>query len=174
MLHHAIWFISVCTKPFFLMHSCAMAWVVSHWPLTVEAQIQLQVSPCRMFGGQSGTGAGVFLLSVSLHQYHAHSFRCHWCCYNLSNCQCCWVTLKKLLLHCISHNQVWGEVLHSGLCPVLFVLTKEIPSDICLSNTSNSFCILPSYSLVILWFDAKMSELLTLSLNKLWIKIFLF
>jgi hypothetical protein len=32
-----------------------MAHVVNCWPLTSEAQVQLQASPCRFCGGQSGT-----------------------------------------------------------------------------------------------------------------------
>jgi hypothetical protein len=36
-----------------------MAQVVSRWPLTVEARVRARVSPCRICGGQSGTGAGV-------------------------------------------------------------------------------------------------------------------
>jgi hypothetical protein len=33
---------------------------VSRRPLTVEAQVRVRVSPCRICGGQSGTGTGFF------------------------------------------------------------------------------------------------------------------
>jgi hypothetical protein len=36
----------------------AMAQVISCWPLTTEAQVCAQVSPCGIIGGQSGTGTG--------------------------------------------------------------------------------------------------------------------
>jgi hypothetical protein len=35
-----------------------MPQVVSCWPLTVEAQVHAQVSPCGIYAGQSGTGTG--------------------------------------------------------------------------------------------------------------------
>jgi hypothetical protein len=41
-----------------LWHGCAIAQAVSHWLLTVEAQVHTQGSPCVIFGGQSGTRAG--------------------------------------------------------------------------------------------------------------------
>jgi hypothetical protein len=37
---------------------CAMAQVVSHWPLTMDAQVRNQVSPCGICRELSGTGAG--------------------------------------------------------------------------------------------------------------------
>jgi hypothetical protein len=36
----------------------AMAQAVSHRPLTAEARVRSQVSPCGVCGGQSGTGTG--------------------------------------------------------------------------------------------------------------------
>jgi len=38
----------------------AMARVVSRLPLTAEARDRARVNPCRIFGGQSGTGTGFF------------------------------------------------------------------------------------------------------------------
>jgi hypothetical protein len=35
-----------------------MAQAVNHWPLTVEAWVHARVSPCGIFGGQSGTETG--------------------------------------------------------------------------------------------------------------------
>jgi hypothetical protein len=44
---------------FFLCCSCrAMAQVVSRQPFTAEARVRSRVNPCRISGGQSGTGAG--------------------------------------------------------------------------------------------------------------------
>jgi hypothetical protein len=37
---------------------CAMAQVVSHRPLTVEARVRARANPCGICGGQSGTGTG--------------------------------------------------------------------------------------------------------------------
>jgi hypothetical protein len=44
-----------------------MAQVVGHWPVTVEAQVHNQVSPCRICSGQGGTGAGFSLSSSVFH-----------------------------------------------------------------------------------------------------------
>jgi hypothetical protein len=46
-----------------------MAQAVSHLPLTAEAGVYDQVSPCDICGGQSGTGTSSS--SVSSHQYHS-------------------------------------------------------------------------------------------------------
>ena len=37
-----------------------MAQAVSRRPLTAEARVRSRVSPCVIFGGQSGTGTGFF------------------------------------------------------------------------------------------------------------------
>jgi hypothetical protein len=49
-----------------------MAQAVSRRPLTAEARVQSRVSPCRICGGQSGTGTG-FSPSTSVFpcQYHS-------------------------------------------------------------------------------------------------------
>jgi hypothetical protein len=55
---------------------CAMAQLVSCWPLTMEAR----VSPCAICGGQRVTGTGFslelfsFPLSVSFHHGSPHSY----------------------------------------------------------------------------------------------------
>jgi hypothetical protein len=41
-------------------NGCVMAQDVSHQPLTVEAQVRAQVSPCGIYDGQNGTGTGFF------------------------------------------------------------------------------------------------------------------
>jgi hypothetical protein len=43
----------------------ALAVPVSRWNLTAEARVSAQVSPCGIYDGQSGTGAG-FSLSPSV------------------------------------------------------------------------------------------------------------
>jgi hypothetical protein len=43
----------------------AVAQSVRRRPLTAEARVQSRVSPCRICGGQSGTGTG-FSLSTSV------------------------------------------------------------------------------------------------------------
>jgi hypothetical protein len=37
-----------------------MAQAVSRRPLTAEARVRSRVSPCGIYGGQSGTGTGFF------------------------------------------------------------------------------------------------------------------
>jgi hypothetical protein len=39
----------------------AMAQAVSRWPLTAEARVRSQVSPCGICGGQSDPGTDFFL-----------------------------------------------------------------------------------------------------------------
>jgi len=57
----------------------AMAWKLSDWPLTMEAQVQSQASESEICDGESATGTG-FAPSTSLFfcQYHStnasHSF----------------------------------------------------------------------------------------------------
>jgi hypothetical protein len=49
-----------------------MAQAVSRRPLTAETQVRDRVSPCRICGGQSGTGTGFSpSASVSSCQYHS-------------------------------------------------------------------------------------------------------
>jgi hypothetical protein len=43
-----------------------MAQTVTHCPVTTEAQVQSQVSPHQIYGGQSGTEAGFPLSTVLL------------------------------------------------------------------------------------------------------------
>jgi hypothetical protein len=56
------------------MEGRAMAQAVSRRPVTAEARVRSRVSPCRICGGQSGTGTGFFPeyfgcpLSVSFHR----------------------------------------------------------------------------------------------------------
>jgi hypothetical protein len=66
---------SICEPLFILLIKekvgCAMAQVVSLWPLIVEAWIHALVIPCRICGGKSGTKT-VFLSAVRFsHQYHS-------------------------------------------------------------------------------------------------------
>jgi hypothetical protein len=37
-----------------------MAQAVCYWPVTIETQVFTQVSACGIYGGQSGTGTGLF------------------------------------------------------------------------------------------------------------------
>jgi hypothetical protein len=43
-----------------------MSQTVTHCPVTTKAQVQSQVSPHQIYGGQSGTGAGFSLSTVLL------------------------------------------------------------------------------------------------------------
>jgi len=43
-----------------------MAQTFTHCPVTTESQVQSQVSPRQIYGGQSGTGAGFSLSAVLL------------------------------------------------------------------------------------------------------------
>jgi hypothetical protein len=54
-----------------LLGGSATVHMVSCWPLTVEAWVRAWVSPCEIFGGQSGTGTGFSLSSLDFPcQYH--------------------------------------------------------------------------------------------------------
>jgi hypothetical protein len=50
----------------------AMAQAVSRRPLTAEARVRSRVSPCEIYGGQSGTGSG-FSPSTSVFPCQFHS-----------------------------------------------------------------------------------------------------
>jgi hypothetical protein len=55
-----------------------MAPEVSRWPLTAEAQVHSRVSPCVIFGRQSGTETGFSeSFSVFTCQYHYIIRICH-------------------------------------------------------------------------------------------------
>ena len=54
------------------MEGRAMAQAVSRRPLIAEARVRSRVSPCRICGGQSGTGTG-FSLSTSVVPCQFHS-----------------------------------------------------------------------------------------------------
>jgi hypothetical protein len=50
-----------------------MAQVVSCQPLITDDRVHAQVSPCRICGGQSGTGTGFFQSSLVFPcQYHSN------------------------------------------------------------------------------------------------------
>jgi hypothetical protein len=53
-------------------HGRAVAQAVSRRPPTAEARVRYRVSPCGIFGGQSGTGTG-FSPSASVFPYQFHS-----------------------------------------------------------------------------------------------------
>jgi len=50
----------------------AMSQTVSRQPLTAESRVRLQVSPCGVYDGQSGTGTE-FSDSTSVSPCHYHS-----------------------------------------------------------------------------------------------------
>jgi hypothetical protein len=49
-----------------------MAQAVSRWCLTAEARVRARVDPCKICGGQSGTGAG-FSPSYLVFPFQYHS-----------------------------------------------------------------------------------------------------
>lgn len=51
-----------------LNYGCAMIQVVSHWCLTMEAQVQSKASPDGICGGQSDIGIG-FSMSTAVFAY---------------------------------------------------------------------------------------------------------
>jgi hypothetical protein len=66
----------------------AMSQPVSRRPLTAMARVRARVNPCRIYGGQSGTGTGFSPnYSVFLCQYHstvAHQTYIIWGMKNMS------------------------------------------------------------------------------------------
>jgi hypothetical protein len=55
-----------------LPNACAMAQEISRRPLTTEARVGAPVSPCGIYGGQSGTGTGFSpSFSIFLCQYYS-------------------------------------------------------------------------------------------------------
>ena len=52
-----------------------MAQVVSHQPLAAEFWVRSQASPCKICGGQSGNGTGVFLSTSVPCQYYCINAR---------------------------------------------------------------------------------------------------
>jgi hypothetical protein len=78
-----------CITPFpqwgYKVPCCAMAWVVSCWPVTLEPWVQSQASPHGFCGGQSGTGLALsvstafFPISTIALIFNTLSFICHWC-----------------------------------------------------------------------------------------------
>jgi len=62
-----------------ILYGCAMVQAVSHHPLTTEAHVQTQASPCWICSGLSETGTGYsvyssFCVSGTFHYSYIHSF----------------------------------------------------------------------------------------------------
>jgi hypothetical protein len=79
----------------------AMAQAVSRRPLTAEAWVRSRVSPCRICGGQNGTGTGFppdyfcFPLSISFHRCSITWKREeNWSSFSSSSSQGCTISLK--------------------------------------------------------------------------------
>jgi hypothetical protein len=75
-------FICSVTNSFKLQGSTVdhvIAEMVNYHPVTVEAQVQSQAIPCRIFGGQSDTGVhfshGIMCLLVSADEIFVHNAR---------------------------------------------------------------------------------------------------
>ena len=68
------WIFKYNARSFFFSAGPTMAQAFSRRPVTTEAPVRSQVSPCEICGGQSGTGTG-FSSSTSLFpcQYHSTS-----------------------------------------------------------------------------------------------------
>lgn len=73
MMYDVIWCIQVLVVHVMsVIMVSAIAYAVTHQAVTMEAQVQSQVRPCGIFGGQGGTGTD-FSASTSVFPRHCHS-----------------------------------------------------------------------------------------------------